>query len=54
MDYNEMVRKVLEIFPHAVTAEDNDGQLVIYTDMKCIMLMPARTEIVVPFTSHEN
>ena len=34
MTYNEMYKKVLEIFPDAQFEEDNDGQLVIYTDTK--------------------
>jgi len=34
MDFNEMYRAILEIFPGAQCEEDNDGQLVIYTDMR--------------------
>ena len=33
MDANELIRKVLELFPTATIGEDNDGQIVIYTDL---------------------
>ena len=33
MTHNELYRKVLEIMPGAQMGEDNDGQLVIYTDL---------------------
>lgn len=29
----EMEQRVREIFPHACFAYDNEGQLIIYTDM---------------------
>ena len=32
MTFDEMLQKVLEIFPNAQADEDNEGQLVIYTD----------------------
>jgi hypothetical protein len=48
MDYNEMYRKVLEIFPDAQMEEDMDGQLVIYTDMKV-----AQDDKVVPFPKED-
>ena len=34
MTEQEMLEKVLSIFPNASMGEDNDGQLVIYTDMR--------------------
>ena len=36
MDFDTIYRRVLEIFPGAQMNEDNDGQLIIYTDMKLI------------------
>jgi len=33
MTFNELYSKVLEILPHATMGEDNDGQLVIYTNL---------------------
>lgn len=32
MDYDEMTRKVLEIFPYAQIDEDFDGQIVVNTN----------------------
>lgn len=32
MTYNEMYNKILEIFPKAQVGQDNEGQLVIYTN----------------------
>ena len=34
MNYNEMMRKVLEILPDAEVLEDNEGQLVIYSGLR--------------------
>lgn len=33
MDANELIREVLKLFPTATIGEDNDGQIVIYTDL---------------------
>ena len=33
MTVNEMIQKVREIFPNAQFEYDNDGQLLIYTDV---------------------
>lgn len=33
MNYNELVQQVLNILPSASFGEDNDGQLIIYTNM---------------------
>ena len=33
MTYEELVRAILEVCPNATFGEDNDGQLVIYTDL---------------------
>ena len=30
--FDDIVRIVLDLFPEAELAEDNDGQLIIYTD----------------------
>jgi len=32
MTLNEMLNRVREILPNASVGEDNDGQIVIYTD----------------------
>lgn len=32
MNENELVEKLLQIFPNMELGEDNDGQLIIYTD----------------------
>ena len=34
MDYDEMVKKILEIFPNAEIGEDDEGQMIVYTDLK--------------------
>lgn len=34
MYFNEFYSRLLEILPNATVGEDNDGQLVIYTDMR--------------------
>ncbi len=34
MTYDELMAAILTILPHATAGEDNDGQLVIYTDMR--------------------
>lgn len=34
MTENEMIAKLLEIFPNMSIGEDNDGQLIVYTDMQ--------------------
>lgn len=36
MRLNDMAAKILAVFPNATWAEDNEGQLVIYTDMQAI------------------
>lgn len=33
MTYDELVKAVLGILPNATFGDDNDGQLVIYTDL---------------------
>ena len=33
MKFDEIMRKVLTMFPDAELGEDNDGQLVIYTGL---------------------
>ena len=33
MDIDAFMAKVLGVFPNATMMEDNDGQLVIYTDL---------------------
>ncbi len=34
MTFDELMRKVLAIMPDAQLDEDNDGQIVIYTDLE--------------------
>jgi hypothetical protein len=34
MTFNEFMQKMLDAFPQAQVGEDNDGQLVIYTNLK--------------------
>jgi hypothetical protein len=36
MTFDEMLHKVLALFPGAEALEDNDGQLVIYTGMRVV------------------
>jgi hypothetical protein len=48
MTENEMLSRLLQIFPDATLGEDSDGQLVIFTDMKL------SGENVVPFVEDEN
>ena len=33
MTFDEMLRKVLEVLPNATAEEDNDGQIVLYTNL---------------------
>jgi hypothetical protein len=32
--FNEAVAEVLKVFPNATFDEDNDGQIIIYTDKR--------------------
>ena len=32
-DYDNLYQKVLRLFPNAQMGEDEDGQLIVYTDM---------------------
>ena len=34
MTFDELYTKVLEILPNATFGEDNEGQLIIYTDLR--------------------
>lgn len=34
MKYDDLMRAVLAILPNAQLGEDNDGQIVVYTDKK--------------------
>lgn len=54
MDYFKMLDDVRKIFPNAQAAQDNNGQLIIYTDMKVITIMPANKDFVVPFNPCEK
>lgn len=36
MQFNDLMRKVLEFLPDAELLEDNDGQIVIYTGLRCV------------------
>lgn len=33
MTFDDLMRKVLEILPRATLGEDNDGQIIVYTDL---------------------
>ena len=33
MTFDDFMRKMLDAFPNAQAGEDNDGQLIIYTDL---------------------
>src|SRR3990172_8837636 len=35
MSYVDLVNKIREILPYAQFEEDDDGQIIIYTDMQC-------------------
>ena len=34
--FNSTLRRILKIFPGAEACEDLDGQIVIYTGMRCV------------------
>ena len=34
--FDELLRDILEILPNATVGEDNEGQLVIYTNLKVV------------------
>lgn len=34
MKFDTMVGKILKVLPYATFDEDNDGQVIIYTDLK--------------------
>ena len=34
MKFNKAVKEILKVFPYATFGEDNDGQVVIYTDKR--------------------
>lgn len=48
MNENDMLSRLLQIFPDATLGEDSDGQLIIFTDMRL------SGEDVVPFVEDEN
>lgn len=48
MNFDELYSIVLGIFPNASIGEDNDGQLVIYTDM-----MLGKNDEVIPFENED-
>ena len=45
MHYNDILKAVLEIFPNAEAGEDNDGQLIIHTDL---IASETETDIYIP------
>jgi len=51
MTYDELYRAILEVLPAAQLGEDNDGQIVVYTDM--MIDIYDGTDNVVPFVDTE-
>tara|TARA_Y100000310_G_scaffold312845_1_gene360570 strand:+ start:817 stop:978 length:162 start_codon:yes stop_codon:yes gene_type:complete len=51
MTYDELYRAILEVLPAAQLGEDNDGQIVVYTDM--MIDIYDGTDNVVPFVDIE-
>ena len=51
MTYDEFYRAILEVLPAAQLGEDNDGQIVVYTDM--MIDIYDGTDNVVPFVDTE-
>ena len=37
MKYDELVKRITKILPNASFGDDNDGQVVIYTDLRLPM-----------------
>lgn len=37
MTTHELLNKILGLCPNATLGEDNDGQIVIYTDMRIVL-----------------
>lgn len=44
MNESEMISKLLAVFPNMELGEDNDGQLIIYTDCRLIDDMVVKME----------
>lgn len=36
MTFDDLMREILAILPNATAGEDNDGQVVIYTNLKSV------------------
>lgn len=36
MNENELMSKILEVLPNAMFGTDNDGQVIIYTNLKVV------------------
>ena len=34
MHFDDIMKAILEIFPNAELGEDNEGQLIVYTDLQ--------------------
>ena len=46
MNISEAMQGILSVFPNATIGEDNDGQIVIYTDVRLV-----RGGTLVPFAN---
>lgn len=51
--FNEFMEKMLTAFPNAQVGEDNDGQLIIYTDLQR-KTTEGYNDIVVPFEPEDD
>ena len=54
MTFDELYRAILEVLPAAQLDEDNEGQIVVYTDL---MINPSSSrgkEEIVPFTLQDE
>ena len=52
MTFDELYKAILEVLPAAQLDEDNDGQIVVYTDM--MIDIYDRTDNVVPFVDTDE
>jgi hypothetical protein len=55
MEFNEFMRAILDILPNATVGEDNEGQVVVYTDLRLVgsdthPTIPLGENHLIPFT----